>query len=74
MFCSDCGETSCERSRRRSDLCTNCVDLRTQFMEHAKTMDLDEFREVQRVVRRNDGTAADAMRRVMQPINERSKQ
>jgi hypothetical protein len=72
MFCSDCGETSCDQSRMRSDLCTNCVELRTKFMEHARTMDPDEFREVQRVIKRHNGTAAGAMRRVMRPI-ERTK-
>ncbi len=65
MKCKDCGETNQPMSPRASWICVSCFELRGKIVEAMKTMDADEFRELQRVIARGDGTGANAMRRVL---------
>jgi len=50
-----------------NSICCDCWELRGQLVTamSEKRIDMDEFRELQRVIARHDGQGASAIRRVL---------
>ena len=65
--CGDCGATDYEPSPHRSDVCLSCWDLRMLLVNamHAKTIDQDEFTQLQKVIASRNGKGVAATRRVL---------
>lgn len=67
MKCNDCGKSPYVSTGSRSDVCDECLMLRGQLIGalHAKKVDPDEFRQIQRVLASGNGQGANVIRRVL---------
>lgn len=72
MKCSDCGSKDYTPSKRY-DVCTDCLDLRCRIIKAAEVgqIDMDEFRQIQKVLASCTGKAANVMRRVLEAKPEK---
>ncbi len=66
MKCNDCGKPDYKPSKR-GDVCEDCFVLRGQLMTamHEKRVDMDEFKQIQRVLSGNSHQGANVIRRVL---------
>jgi len=65
MKCSDCNRDG--QPSARGDVCTECFQLRLDLLAAVKSGNacMDEFQQLQKVISRRNGQAANAIRRTL---------
>lgn len=65
MKCSDCNRVG--QPSERGDVCTECFQLRLDLISAVKlgAVCMDEFQQLQKVISRRNGQAANAIRRTL---------